>query len=250
MTSMLPRDSRATRDQTVNGRSQPVEVLGVDSDRLEKDESFPDGYAFYMTLSGRPDFVWQSHLAKWDSALDRQHRKISVENNKLRLVFVYGDNMQLFADYATSLVAWVNERVAEHNDRTVALEQEKLRKQQADQSKQQHVLAELKRLSSRPAESSQDMTVKRLASMLESDNAAYERCRNSVLKIRGYVNGIERNYIVLADEYKSAKTLLCVFDKGRDQELKRLRTGQMITVTGEFEGSVLQLSMRHCSVTP
>ncbi len=85
--------------------------------------------------------------------------------------------------------------------------------------------------------------------MLENDSAAYERCRNTVLKVKGVVNGIERNYIVLADEFKSPKTLLCVFDKGRDQDLKKLRTGQTVTVTGEFEGSVVQLSMRHCSVT-
>ncbi len=247
MASMLPRDGWV-RPPAVNGRSQPVEIVGVDSDKLEKDETFPDAYAFYITLSGRPDFVWQSHLAKWDSALERQHRKITVENNKLRLVFIYGDNLQLFADYASSLVDWVNERVAEHNQKTASLEQERLRKQQVDQTKQEHMLEELKRVSAQPSGSSQEVTVRKLASMLESDSAAYERHRNSVLKIRGYVNGIERNYIVLADEYKSSKTLLCVFDKGRDQELKKLRTGQLVTVTGEFEGSVLQLSMRHCSV--
>jgi hypothetical protein len=246
--SMLPRDIRGIREPAVNGKSQPVEIVGVDSDRLEKDDTFPDAYAFYVTLTGRPDFVWQSHLAKWDSALDRQHRKISVENNRLRLVFAYGDNMQLFADYAASLVDWVNERVAEHNSTIASLEDEQLRKQQVDQTKQQYMLEELKRVSSRPSGSSQDMTVRKLTAMFEKDSAAYERCRNTILKIRGFVNGIERNYIVLADEYRSGKTLLCVFDKGRDQQLKRLRTGQMVTVTGEFEGSVLQLSMRHCSL--
>lgn len=236
----------------MNGKSQPVEIVGIDSDRLEKDETSSDAYAFYITLSNKPDFVWQTHLAKWDSALESMHRKISVEQNRLRLVFVHGDNMQLFANYAASLVDWVNERVAEHNKKIASLEKEKLRKQQADRTKQENMLQELKRVTSQPSSvSPQEVSVKKLTSVYENDSAAYERYRNSILKIRGFVNGIdvERNYIVLADQYKSPKNVLCVLDKGRSQELKRLRTGQMITVMGEFEGSVLQPSMRHCTLT-
>jgi len=66
--------------------------------------------------------------------------------------------------------------------------------------------------------------------------------------LKGFVNGIEDNLVILADEYESTKTVLCVFDKGHDHELRRPRTGKMVTVMGEFEGSVVQLSMRHCTL--
>ena len=56
-------------------KSQPVEIIGVDADMLEKDETFPEGYAFYIRLSGEPDNVWRSYLAKWNNALNAMARQ-------------------------------------------------------------------------------------------------------------------------------------------------------------------------------
>ncbi len=92
------------------------------------------------------------------------------------------------------------------------------------------------------------MTIEKLTAAYENDSTEYERYRNSVIKLTGLVNRIERNYIVLTDKFKPAKSVLCVFDKTRYPELKKIKTGQVITVQGEFEGSVLQVSMRHCSL--
>jgi wobble nucleotide-excising tRNase len=235
-------------DRVIHRKSQPVEITGVDSSKLDKDMTFKDAYAFYIKLSGEPDYIWQAQLAKWDSALASMSRKISVEKDRLRLVFVYGDNVQLYTDYASSLVNWVNERIAEHNKKIEALEKEEARQKQITQTKEEYLLQELKKVKPEPAISSSEMTIKKLLAAYENDSTEYEKYRNSILKLKGFVNTIEQNCIFLADTYKAPKGVLCVFDKGHTYELKKLRTGQMITVTGEFEGSVVQVSMRHCSL--
>ena len=234
--------------RTLRRRSQPVDIVGIDTERLDKDDTFKDGYAFYITLSGEADYIWQTHLAKWDSALDSMRRKIYVEKDKLRLVFVYGDNVQLYTSYVASLVKWVNERVIEHNEKVDALEKERLQQQQMTLSKEEYILQQLKKVKPEPAASLSEVTIKQLTAAYENDITAYERYRDNTLKLKGYINRIEDNYIVLADEYKSRKTVLCVFDKAHKHELKKLKTGKIVTVKGEFEGSVVQLSMRRCTL--
>lgn len=229
-------------------KSQPVEIIGVDTERLEKDDTYRDAYAFYIALSGEADYVWQSYLAKWDSALESMRRRILVEGDRLRLVFVYGDNVQTYASYVASLVKWVNERIAEHNEKIAALEKERLQKERIDLTKEEQMLRQLRNVKPEPVVSFAEATIKQLIAAYENDMVAYERYRNNTLKLKGFVNRIEDSYIVLADEYKSRKTVLCVFDRAHKSELKRLRTGKMITVKGEFEGSVVQLSMRHCTL--
>lgn len=230
------------------GKSSPVEIVSVDADRLDKDETFRNAYAFYIKLSAEPDYFWQSQLAKWDSALSSMSRGLSVEKDRLRAVFVYGDSVQLCTDYAASLVNWVNKKVAEHNERIASLEEAERRQKQMDLTKEESILRELQKVRTEPAVSTSEMTISRLTAAYESGGPEYEGYRDTVMKIRGFVNRIERNYVVLADKYKSPKNVLCVFDKGRTHELKKLKTGQMITIAGEFEGSVLQPSMRHCSL--
>ncbi|MFC2063034.1 hypothetical protein ACFLS8_03740 [Chloroflexota bacterium] len=231
-------------------KSNPVDVVGVDSDKLDKDKTFPEAYAFYIKLSSEPDNVWQSYLAKWNSALKVKQRKISVEGEKLRLVFVHGDNMQNYANYATWLVNWVNERVEEHNKKVALLEKEEIGKQETERKKEERMLQELRQVEPEPFTAPLEVTIKELASAYAKNDAAYKKYRSSILKIKGFVRGIEakHDYITLTDEYKSPNNVLCVFGKGHTYELKSLKKGKMVTVMGEFEGSVVQLSMRHCNL--
>jgi hypothetical protein len=229
-------------------KSQPVDVVAIDSDSLDRDETFPEAYAFYIELSSEPDNIWQGYLAKWGSALKAAQRKISVEGDRLRLVFVYGDNIRQYANYATWLVSWVNERVAEHNKKIALLEKEELGRKETDRRKEEHILQELRQVKSEKLMPSSELNLKELVSAYENNRIVYEGYRNSIIKIKGFVKEIEvkPNYIVLTDEYKSRNSVFCVFDKEHDYELKRLKKGQIVTVVGEFEGSVIQLSMRHC----
>ena len=68
---------------------QPVEIIGVDTDTLEKDKTLPQAYAFYIKLSDEPDNVWRSYLAKWNSALNAKQRKIEVVGEVLILISMH-----------------------------------------------------------------------------------------------------------------------------------------------------------------
>ena len=95
--------------------SKPVDILGADTETLEKDSAFPNAYAFYVRLSDEPDAVWQRYLAEWRNALYTMQREITVVGNRLRLVFVYGDDIQSCANYAAHLVELINKRIEEYN---------------------------------------------------------------------------------------------------------------------------------------
>lgn len=232
----------------MRSKSQPVDIVSIDSDSLDRDDTFPEAYAFYIKLSSAPDKIWQSHLAKWGSALKSMQRKISVEGDRLRLVFVYGDNVRQYASYANWLVSWVNERVVEHNKKIALLEKEELGRQETDRRKEDQILQELRKIESEQLRPSSEVDIKELVSAYENNRIVYEGYRNSIIQIKGFVKEIEvkPNYIVLTDEYESRNNVFCVFDKEHGYELKRLKIGQIVTVVGEFEGSVIQLSMRHC----
>ena len=120
-------------------KSRPVEIICVDAGTLEKDETFPEAHAFYIKLSDGPDNVWRSYLAKRNNALDAMQRKIDVVGDRLRLVFVYGDNIQNYDKYAAQLVKWVNERVMEYNKKVDSLEKMELEKKEEGRKKEEEL---------------------------------------------------------------------------------------------------------------
>lgn len=234
-------------------KSQPVEIIGVDADTLEKDETFPEAYAFYIKLSDEPDNVWRSYLAKWNNALDAMQRKIDVEGDRLRLVFVYGDNIQNYHKYAAQLVKWVNERVMEYNKKVDSLEKIELGKHGGSQTKEEEIRQQLRQLEPEPMPAAIEVTVKELASAYETDEeTADARFGNKILKVTGLVKRIEVkdtldiHYITLSEEGDLLQSVRSMFDKGHEDELNRLTKGQMVTVQGKFDGSIVQLRMRHC----
>jgi len=234
-------------------KSQPVEIIGVDADTLEKDETFPEAHAFYIKLSDEPDNVWRSYLAKWNNALNVERRKIDVVGDRLRLVFVYGDNIQNYTKYAVQLVKWVNERVIEYNKKVDSLEKKELRKQEERRRKEEEIGRQLRQLEPEPMPAAIEVTVKELASAYETnEETADARFGNRILKVTGLVNRIEVkdtldiHYITLSDEKSLLQSVRCMFDKGHEDKLNRLRKGEMVTVQGKFHGSIVQLGMRHC----
>lgn len=234
-------------------KSQPVEIIGVDADTLEKDETFPEAYAFYIKLSDKPDNIWQSYLAKWNRALNAMQRKIDVVGDRLRLVFIYGDNIQNYAKYAAQLVKMVNERVMEHNKKVDSLEKIELRKQEESRRKEEKMRQQLRRLEPEPMSAEIEVTAEELASAYETDEeTADARFGNKILKVTGLVNRIEVkdtldiHYITLSDEKNLLQSVRCMFDKGHEGELNQLTKGQRVTVQGKFDGSIVQLRMRHC----
>jgi hypothetical protein len=232
-------------------KSQPVDIVNIDIERLEKDSAFPGAYAFYIKLSGEPDDIWRGFLAKWDSALKVMQREIAVGKDSLRVVFAYGDNVQNCVNYVTQLISWVNNQVADYNKKATLMEKEGLRKQEKERRREEQILQQLKQANSKPFTAMTEVAIKDLASAYENDSVAYERYRNNILRIKGLVNviNLKHNYVVLTDALGSLTCISCAFDTDNSYKLKNLKSGQTVTVTGEYEGSALQLSMRHCNIT-
>lgn len=234
-------------------KSQPVEIIAVDTDTVEKNETFPEAYAFYIKLSDEPDNVWRSYLAKWNNALDVMQRKVEVVGDRLRLVFVYGDNIQGYAQYVAQLVKMVNERIMEYNKKADSLEKTGLEKQEASRRKEEEIRQQLRQLEPEPTPAAIEVTAKELASAYETDEeTANTRFKNKILKVTGFVDRMELkdtldiHYITLGVEEDLLVSVRCVFDKGHADELSRLSRGQMVTVQGQFVGSMVELHMIHC----
>lgn len=130
----------------MNEKSKPVEIIGVDTDTLEKDEEFSDAYAFYIKLSDKPDRLWESYLAAWDKALHTMQRKVSVVGDKLRLVFVYGDNIENYTKFARGIVENTNKRVKDHNRKVELEEKRELSEQEKSRRKEEEIRQKLREL--------------------------------------------------------------------------------------------------------
>ena len=117
-------------------KASRVEIISVDTDTVEKDSTFPEAYAFYINLSNEPDPVWQNYLSKWENALRYMKRDVKVVGDKLHLVFVYGDDIRSFVEYASHLVQWVNDRVEEYNKKAELKEERQQTIQDMEQRKE------------------------------------------------------------------------------------------------------------------
>ena len=127
-------------------KSKPVEIIGVDSETVEKDGAFPEAYAFYIKLSDKPDPLWEKYLLEWDKALYSMRREMKVIGDKLRVVFVYGDDIQNCVKYAKQLVRIINDRVKEHNKQVELQEKKEMAKQELSHKKENEIREKLRGL--------------------------------------------------------------------------------------------------------
>ena len=127
-------------------KSKLVEIIGVDSETVEKDTAFPEAYAFYIKLSDKPDPLWEKYLLEWDKALYSMRREMKVIGDKLRVVFVYGDDIQNCVKYAKQLVRIINERVKEHNKKVELQEKKEMAKQELSHKKEDEIREKLRDL--------------------------------------------------------------------------------------------------------
>ncbi len=127
-------------------KSKLIEIIGVNSETVEKDSAFPEAYAFYIQLSDKPDPLWERYLLEWEKALRSMRREMRISGDRLRVVFVYGDDVQNCVKYAKQLVRIINERVKEHNKQVELIEKKELTKQEMSQKREDEIRGKLKGL--------------------------------------------------------------------------------------------------------
>ena len=103
-----------------------IDIVEIDTETVEKDDSFPAAYAFYIRLSGRPERQWVDIFNfEWKRSLYLMKTEISVVGDKLRLISGAEDNIQNHIAFARDLVRKTNERVEEDNRRIELMEKRK-----------------------------------------------------------------------------------------------------------------------------
>ncbi|MBA7649085.1 hypothetical protein ES703_56879 [subsurface metagenome] len=237
-------------------KSKPVEITSVDIDTIEKDEEFPDAYAFYIKLSDKPDLLWETYFAEWDKALSTMKRKISVVGDKLRLVFAYGDDIQNYVKFARGIVENTNERIKEHNRKVKLVEKEDLAKQEESRRKEEEIRQTLRELEPKPMPAAIEVSVEEFVSAYEADEGTADaKFVNKLLRVTGVVAMIDvkdildTHYIRLTGaERNLLQSVQCMFDKKHAPILKQLEKGQTVTVQGEYRGSIIAIRMIDCTL--
>jgi hypothetical protein len=102
-----------------------------------------------------------------------------------------------------------------------------------------------------------EITVEELLSAYETEGAdADAKFTNQILKITGTVGRIEVKaalniyYITLdrVEKNRLLQSVRCVFDGKHEQELNQLTAGQMVTVQGKYDGSIININLRDCFI--
>ena len=101
-----------------------AEIVDIDTETVELDNSFPGAYAFYIKLSRKPDRQWV-HIFnfEWERSIYLMKREIGIVGDRLRLISGADDNIQNHVDFARKLVKKTNARVEEDNRRIELAEQ-------------------------------------------------------------------------------------------------------------------------------
>lgn len=91
---------------------QPIGIIEINTDIVEKDRAFPNAYAFFITLSDKPDPLWKKYFKdEWKNSAYEMKREIKVTGNKLRVIFAQSDNIREHAKFAQKLVETTNQRI-------------------------------------------------------------------------------------------------------------------------------------------
>lgn len=118
-----------------------VKYVGI-SDDVEKDDSFPLAYAFFIELDKKPDIVWQQmFFDEWKKSFFLLKRQITIEDVKLRVVFAEGEE-EAQLNFYKELIEAVNKRVFEYNE-------DILRKKQREEEQKKNQQATIEQLRNR-----------------------------------------------------------------------------------------------------
>ena len=107
-----------------------------------------------------------------------------------------------------------------------------------------------------PTTAAEELTVEELLAAYGIDaEAADTRFANNILKVTGFVDRIEVKdtfgiyYITLTNtEQNAVQGVRCVFDSKHGAELNQLTKGQEVTVLGKYDGSLIDIKMKGCSL--
>jgi len=127
-------------------RAEKITIKEVDSETVEKDDSFPDGLAFYINLSGNPHSVWlEIFVSEYEQAWYNLKREVAVFGDRIRVVTAPGEE-QGHIDFVKGLVSGTNQKVDLYNAEVERTLRAQDRKESVDANKVREAKERLKKV--------------------------------------------------------------------------------------------------------
>ena len=126
-----------------------VDIIKIDTETVELDNSFPGAYAFYIKLSARPEPQWvRIFNFEWERSVYLMKREIRIVGDRLRMISGADDNIEKHVDFARTLVKKTNQRIEEDNRRVELAEQRRRGKGEWVEKEKDEIRKKLRGLSS------------------------------------------------------------------------------------------------------
>ncbi len=94
---------------------EKVKVKSIDTERIEKDDSFPEAYAFYIELEVTPHLIWEEFfLRRYEGEWFNLKREMTIQGKEIRVVTAPGEEKS-HVDFYRRLVEETNKDVDEYN---------------------------------------------------------------------------------------------------------------------------------------
>ncbi len=114
---------------------EKVIIKAVDSEQIEKDDSFPKAYAFYIVLSQTPDPIWfELFISRYENTFYNLKREMTIHGGRIRVVTAPGEE-ENHVRFFRRLVEETNKDVDDYNKKMsemVARENAKKGKEDAE----------------------------------------------------------------------------------------------------------------------
>lgn len=126
-----------------------VDIINIDTETVELDNSFPGAYAFYIKLSARPEPRWV-HIFnfEWERSIYLMKREIRIAGDRLRVISGADDNIEKHVDFVRTLVKKTNQRIEEDNRRSELAEQRRRGRGEWVEKEKEEIRKKLRGLSS------------------------------------------------------------------------------------------------------
>lgn len=126
---------------------QKVLIQAVDPDRIEKDDSFPKAYAFYVVLTTTPDPIWvELFISQYENRFYNLKREMTIHGDRIRVVTAPGEE-ENHVRFFRQLVDETNKQVDEYNKRLADREARERRFKEQEDAEAEQIRERLKKIS-------------------------------------------------------------------------------------------------------
>lgn len=95
--------------------TQNIQIVGIEVESVEKDNSFATAYAFYMRLSETPNAAWTlAFNEEWKAVQAARKLQLDVVGDRLRCIVSEGDDLRKHLRFACEFVERVNQKVPQY----------------------------------------------------------------------------------------------------------------------------------------